>query len=140
MQQRLCNAGFTLLGLLIPAAGAAAHGMASIATTLLLRLLCIAFFFLFSSLHAACTTAALDDVSSSSGEIHLDPATAGGFGSQEQEEEETLRFPDNEMTTLQLLKPGAGHSRLELNRMTLEKLASIEEPIAFVSVVGPYHG
>jgi hypothetical protein len=123
--------------------------MASIVTTLLrlpllLRLLCIAFFFLFSSLHAACTTAALDDVSSSSssGEIHLDPAAAGGFGSQEQEEEEeeTLRFPDNEMTTLQLLKPGAGHSRLELNRMTLEKLASIEEPIAFVSVVGPYHG
>jgi hypothetical protein len=122
--------------------------MASVATTLLrlpllLRLLCIAFFFLFSSLHAACTTAALDDVSSSSsnGEIHLDPAAAGGFGSQEQEEEEeTLRFPDNEMTTLQLLKPGAGHSRLELNRMTLEKLASIEEPIAFVSVVGPYHG
>ncbi|KAH9563758.1 hypothetical protein CY35_05G143000 [Sphagnum magellanicum] len=122
--------------------------MASIATTLLrlpllLRLLCIAFFFLFSSLHAACTTAALDDVrSSSSGEIHLDPAAAGGFGTQEQEEEEeeTLRFPDNEMTTLQLLKPGAGHSRLELNRMTLEKLASIEEPIAFVSVVGPYHG
>jgi hypothetical protein len=41
---------------------------------------------------------------------------------------------------LQLLKPGAGHSRLELNRMTVEKLASIEEPIAFVSVVGPYHG
>ncbi len=122
--------------------------MASVATTLLrlpllLRLLCIAFFFLFSSLHAACTTAALDDVSSSSsnGEIHLDPAAAGGFGSQEQEEEEeTLRFPDNEMTTLQLLKPGAGHSRLELNRMALEKLASIEEPIAFVSVVGPYHG
>ncbi len=124
--------------------------MASIATTLLrlpllLRLLCIAFFFLFSSLHAACTTAALDDVSSSSsssGEIHLDPAAAGGFGSQEQgeEEEETLRFPDNEVTTLQLLKPGAGHSRLELNQMTLEKLASIEEPIAFVSVVGPYHG
>lgn len=124
--------------------------MASIVTTLLrlpllLRLLCIAFFFLFSSLHAACTTAALDDVSSSSssssGEIHPDPAAAGGFGSQEQEEEEeTLRFPDNEMTTLQLLKPGAGHSRLELNRMTLEKLASIEEPIAFVSVVGPYHG
>jgi hypothetical protein len=122
--------------------------MASIATTLLrlpllLRLLCIAFFVLFSSLHAACTTAALDDVrSSSSGEIHLDPAAAGGFGTQEQEEEEeeTLRFPDNEMTTLQLLKPGAGHSRLELNRMTLEKLASIEEPIAFVSVVGPYHG
>jgi hypothetical protein len=124
--------------------------MASIATTLLrlpllLRLLCIAFFFLFSSLHAACTTAALDDVSSSSssgGEIHLDPAAAGGFGSQEhgEEEEETLRFPDNEVTTLQLLKPGAGHSRLELNQMTLEKLASIEEPIAFVSVVGPYHG
>jgi hypothetical protein len=139
-----------LLGLLV-AAVTAAHGMASIATTLLrlpllLRLLCIAFFFLFSSLHAACTTAALDDVisSSSSGEIHLDPAAAGGFGSQEQEEEEekeeTLRFPDNEVTTLQLLKPGAGHSRLDLNQMTLEKLASIEEPIAFVSVVGPYHG
>ncbi len=138
-----------MLGLLV-AAATAAHGMASIATTLLrlpllLRLLCIAFFFLFSSLHAACTTAALDDVSSSSssgGEIHLDPAAAGGFGSQEhgEEEEETLRFPDNEVTTLQLLKPGAGHSRLELNQMTLEKLASIEEPIAFVSVVGPYHG
>lgn len=41
---------------------------------------------------------------------------------------------------VQLLMPGSGHDSLELNYMILERLADIPEPIAFVAVVGPYHG
>lgn len=35
--------------------------------------------------------------------------------------------------------PSVGHDKLELNEIVLEKLASIEDPVAFVAVVGPYH-
>eukprot|EP01018_Ginkgo_biloba_P021311 Gb_13015 [translate_table: standard] len=41
---------------------------------------------------------------------------------------------------LQLLRPTLGHERLELNELVLERLASIEDPLAIVAVVGPYHG
>lgn len=54
--------------------------------------------------------------------------------------EPRVEFPDDDGRTLQLLKPGAGHDQLELNQMVVERLASIEGPVSFVSVVGPYHG
>lgn len=49
-------------------------------------------------------------------------------------------FSEDDDRAMQLLKPGAYHDRLELNQMVLERLAAIEEPLSFVSVVGPYHG
>ena len=54
--------------------------------------------------------------------------------------EPIVEFPEDDGRTLQLLKPGAGHDRLELNQMVVERLASMDEPVSFVSVVGPYHG
>ncbi|CAM6114295.1 unnamed protein product [Calypogeia fissa] len=40
----------------------------------------------------------------------------------------------------QLLKPGEGHDRLELNELAVEKLASIPDVVSLISAVGPYHG
>ncbi|KAH7283299.1 hypothetical protein KP509_35G070400 [Ceratopteris richardii] len=40
---------------------------------------------------------------------------------------------------LQLLRPGKGHDRLELNEIALEKLSFIDTPVAIVGIVGPYH-
>ena len=54
--------------------------------------------------------------------------------------EPRVMFPADDGRTMQLLKPGANHDQLELNQMVLERLAAIEEPLSFVSVVGPYHG
>lgn len=54
--------------------------------------------------------------------------------------EPRVEFPVDDGRTMQLLKPGTNHDQLELNQMVLEKLAAIEEPLSFVSVVGPYHG
>lgn len=47
---------------------------------------------------------------------------------------------DEQHEPMQLLRPGKGHDRLELNVTVLERLATIEEPIAIVGIVGPYHG
>lgn len=41
---------------------------------------------------------------------------------------------------VQLMKPGEGHERLELNVAAVERLAAINHPLAIVAVVGPYHG
>ncbi|KAG6544110.1 hypothetical protein Mapa_014422 [Marchantia paleacea] len=41
---------------------------------------------------------------------------------------------------VQLMKPGDGHERLELNVAAVERLAAINHPLAIVAVVGPYHG
>ncbi|XP_002975882.2 guanylate-binding protein 1 [Selaginella moellendorffii] len=46
---------------------------------------------------------------------------------------------DEEEEAFQLLKPAAGHDRLEVNEVVLEKLAAIKEPVSLVSIVGPYH-
>eukprot|EP00250_Pteridium_aquilinum_P028054 c36517_g1_i1 orf=1-729(-) len=40
---------------------------------------------------------------------------------------------------MQLLRPGKGHDRLELSEIVLEKLATIEDPVSIVGIVGPYH-
>lgn len=49
------------------------------------------------------------------------------------------QYQDNYEEPLQLLMPRKGHDKLELNEIVLETLASIEDPVAFVAVVGPYH-
>lgn len=55
-------------------------------------------------------------------------------------DEETAQLSeDNYDEPMQLLMPSVGHDKLELNEIVLEKLASIEDPVAFVAVVGPYH-
>eukprot|EP00249_Psilotum_nudum_P019648 c27358_g1_i1 orf=30-3086(+) len=41
---------------------------------------------------------------------------------------------------LQLVRPGRVHDKLELSELVAEQLATIDEPVAFVGVVGPYHG
>ncbi|GLJ04736.1 hypothetical protein SUGI_0002260 [Cryptomeria japonica] len=57
---------------------------------------------------------------------------------------ESLHLEDSynkhEEEMLQLLRPSIGHEKLEVNEVALERLASIEDPVAFVAVVGPYHG
>lgn len=49
------------------------------------------------------------------------------------------QYQDTYEEPLQLLMPRKGHDKLELNEIVLETLASIEDPVAFVAVVGPYH-
>jgi hypothetical protein len=55
------------------------------------------------------------------------------------DEETAQQSEDNYEEPLQLLMPSIGHDKLELNEIVLEKLANIEDPVAFVAVVGPYH-
>lgn len=55
------------------------------------------------------------------------------------DEETAPQYQDNYEEPLQLLMPSKGHDKLELNEIVLETLASIEDPVAFVAVVGPYH-
>jgi len=52
--------------------------------------------------------------------------------------EEEMRKLKNEQP-LQLVSPNSDHSRLSLIEKNLEYLASINEPISIVGVVGPYH-
>lgn len=70
--------------------------------------------------------------------------TYGGLGVEPDSDhisvEPRVMFPIDDSRTMQLLKPGANHDQLELNQLVLERLAAIEEPLSFVSVVGPYHG
>lgn len=55
------------------------------------------------------------------------------------------KFPDAVLSVtvdekpMQLLQPGKGHDRLELSEIVLEKLATIENPVSIVGIVGPYH-
>lgn len=71
-------------------------------------------------------------------------ASYGGLGVEPDSDhisvEPRVMFPEDDGRTMQLLKPVANHDQLELNQMVLERLAAIEEPLSFVSVVGPYHG
>lgn len=87
----------------------------------------------FSSPDSSFKTPASDKLASS-GVIGVEPE-AESIGT-----EPRVDFPEDDGRTLQLLKPGAGHDRLELNQMVVERLASMDEPVSFVSVVGPYHG
>ncbi|CAI5515771.1 unnamed protein product, partial [Closterium sp. Naga37s-1] len=41
---------------------------------------------------------------------------------------------------MQLLRPSPNHDRLEVVQSTLDVLERIQQPVAFVAVVGPYHG
>eukprot|EP00897_Mesotaenium_endlicherianum_P005132 jgi/Mesen1/4647/ME000241S03688 len=46
----------------------------------------------------------------------------------------------DEDVVLQLLRPSEGHLQFEVNEEALIALDSIEEPVAVVAIVGPYHG
>ena len=76
--------------------------------------------------------------------VAKETAKYGGIGVEPDTDhismEPRVTFPEDDGRTMQLLKPGANHDQLELNQMVLERLAAIDEPLSFVSVVGPYHG
>lgn len=76
--------------------------------------------------------------------VTKETAKYGGIGVEPESDhistEPRVTFPEDDGRTMQLLKPGVNHDQLELNQMVLERLAAIDEPLSFVSVVGPYHG
>ncbi|GJP65308.1 hypothetical protein CLOP_g22208 [Closterium sp. NIES-67] len=52
----------------------------------------------------------------------------------------TKECEEEEAKPMQLLRPSANHDRLEVVQSTLDVLERIHQPVAFVAVVGPYHG
>ncbi|CAI5459984.1 unnamed protein product [Closterium sp. Yama58-4] len=61
-------------------------------------------------------------------------------GITEQANEWLTREWDEEAKPMQLLRPSPNHDRLEVVQSTLDVLERIQQPVAFVAVVGPYHG
>ncbi|CAI7883070.1 unnamed protein product, partial [Closterium sp. NIES-54] len=60
--------------------------------------------------------------------------------STEQANEWLTKELDEEAKPMQLLRPSPNHDRLEVVQSTLDVLERIQQPVAFVAVVGPYHG